>query len=70
MCIIEAELNEVVRQSLHFLAYSELMPKNFFIFFGFFVVKWIKSIRDAVVITESLLRCYDWKSPAGTYFHN
>ena len=70
MRVIEAELNKIEGKSLHFLTYFESMPIHFLIFFSFFVVNWVKTIRNSIVITQSLFICNYRKSFPGTNFHN
>lgn len=68
MSIVKGELNDVVRQCLHFLINPEAVPENVFFFLSIFEVQGIEAFRNGVVIAEGLLSCLHGESSSRADF--
>jgi hypothetical protein len=63
--VVEAELDEVVRQCLHLLAYAEPVPEDLLVLIGLLEVQRVEPLRNAVVFAQSLLSSQHGESPPG-----
>lgn len=70
MNICEDKSNKVARKGLHFPIYSKSMPIYFWIFLGLFVIKWVKSLRNGILLTKGLLSSNNGKCFFRTDFNN